>query len=44
MSVRIGRGIIVTLLLAAGCGSGGYGSGNNQGGGTTGNADASPSA
>jgi hypothetical protein len=34
MSTRIGRGVMVTLLLAAGCGSGGYGRGDNQGGGT----------
>ena len=38
MSTRIERGVMMTLLLAAGCGSGGYGTGNNQGGGTTGNA------
>ena len=40
MSARTGRGIMVTLLLATGCGSGGYGDGNTQGGGATGSAGA----
>ena len=44
MSTRIERGVMVTLLLAAGCGSGGYGAGNNQGGGTTGSAGAAGAA
>jgi hypothetical protein len=39
MNARTGRGIMVTLLLAAGCGSSGYGPGYKQGGGTTGNAE-----
>jgi len=38
MSARIGRGVMVTLLLVAGCGSGGRATGNNQGGGATGSA------
>jgi len=40
MNARTGRGIMVTLLLATGCGSSGYATGDNQGGGTTGNAGA----
>jgi len=40
MSARIGHGVMVTLLLAAGCGSGGQGTGYNQGGGATGSAGA----
>ena len=40
MSARTGRGIMMTLLLATGCGSGGYGDGNTQGGGTSGSAGA----
>jgi hypothetical protein len=40
MNARIGRGIMVTLLLAAGCGSGGRGTGNNQLGGGAGTAPA----
>jgi hypothetical protein len=35
---------MVTLLLAAGCGSGGQGTGNNQGGGATGSAGAAGGA
>jgi hypothetical protein len=34
MNTRTGRGVMVTLLLAAGCGSGGSGKGYNQGGAT----------
>src|SRR5436190_10807388 len=37
MSARIGHGVVVTLLLVGGCGSGDYGS-SNQGGVTTGSA------
>ena len=44
MSTRTGHGIMVTLLLAAGCGSGGQGTGNNQGGGATGSAGAAGGA
>src|SRR5436190_1453540 len=40
MSARIGRRMMMTLLLATGCGSGGAGTGSNQGGGATGNAGA----
>ena len=38
MSARIGRGIMMTVLLAAGCGSGGSGTSNSQRGGAPGSA------
>jgi hypothetical protein len=38
MSTRTGRGVMMTLLLATGCGNGGRGTGDNQGGGATGSA------
>src|SRR4051794_9025335 len=48
MSARIGRGMMVTLLLAAGCGSSGSATGSstggNQAGGATGAAGASAGA
>jgi uncharacterized protein DUF3455 len=38
MNARFGHGVMVTLLLASGCGSNGLGTGNHQGGDAAGNA------